>query len=856
MKITFLGASQEVGKSCFLVECEVKLLLDAGIMVNRNNETPHLANVKADALVISHAHLDHSGAAPMLFKHHPIPAFTTFPTLPLVSLLWADSEKIALLNKQTLPYSSREVERLLKNAVPLPYGSEYKFYEGTSFKLLDAGHILGSSQVLVRNEKTLLYTGDFKPEDTRLHSAAKPPEEEVDVLVTESTYGAREHPERKKLEDEFCDAVEQALEKDEPALLPCFAVGRAQEILMVLHAHRINADIYLDGMAKTVSSIMTDFPSYLKKPAALKNALERAKFIESREQRKSLTKRPCVIISSAGMCLHPDSIIQQADGACRRISEVQSEVYTANNGRVCTGNVSRLVVNPSPKELVEIRTQTTSLRGTPSHEFMVLEGLKTGWKRADALRKGDYVALAKKVPYEGTEQDLKISVLIKNEHDAKKARLPAKTSPELSQFLGYFIGDGDVKQNKIVRLTDKDVDNLKHYAILAEQVFGVKGVIETKERNRLLIYSSRIARFLEAIENARSPKRRVPEVIQKASMDSIAAFLRGLFDAEGTVSSSTNSSVAFYSSSRDIADTSQALLLRFGIRAENRVLTKRTGGKMFTGRMVRINNPRDLKNFAEKIGFSSNAKKKKLEDLLTRIGGGYSHAEMYSITRAELRAMAEVAAGRKRIPRVFAKKYELTSSCNKHCTRRVLEGVAKELSKLGIKKAEDLAAEINLLLESDIAFTKILDVKPSETDTASVFDLTLPATSNYIANGLIVHNCDGGPALSYLKKMNENGEGTVLLTGYQVEGSNGRALLDGKPVNFNGTKTRVNLPVKHFDFSAHASKTDLVEYAKTVNPSTIFCVHGDKEGCDSLVSALKAEGFKAKAPVLGERVEV
>lgn len=303
MKITFLGAAQQVGQSAFLVESSVNLMLDCGMKVHDANqsELPHLEKVKADALILSHAHLDHSGAAPALYKHHPIPAFATPPTLPLVSLLWEDSEKIAILNKSALPYNRSDVQRLTKHAMPMPYGTHYQFYEGTKFSFLDAGHILGSAQVLIENKKTLLYTGDFKSGPTRLHNGVQAPEVPVDAMIMESTYAGKEHTPRKELEKKFCEQVQDAIDHDMTVLVPAFAVGRAQEMLMVLQSGGINADIWMDGMAKTVTGIMMDFPDYVRNPKALKAAVQDCRLVETHEQRRAAARKPGVIISTSGM---------------------------------------------------------------------------------------------------------------------------------------------------------------------------------------------------------------------------------------------------------------------------------------------------------------------------------------------------------------------------------------------------------------------------------------------------------------------------------------------------------------------------------------------------------------------------
>lgn len=862
MKINFLGACQEVGKSSLLVQDgEVKVMLDAGSAVHgqvpsaQETATPTQAP-SPDAVVITHAHLDHCGGLPELYKHRPLHALATFPTIPLVNLLIEDSEKIALLKKKPLAYGRQEIKKMNSHFTALPYESQYEFYDKTTIQLNDAGHILGSAMVLLKNKKTMLYTGDFNTIRTKLHAPAQVPDEKIDALVIESTYALREHPERKKLEKDFSNEVKDALGEHQTVLIPAFAIGRTQELLTILSTNGVESDIYIDGMGRQVLEIMAEYSGYISEYKNLANAVQEAKIVSRNQDRKKALKRPSVIITTAGMCLHPDTFVQQADGVCKKISEVESEVYTVNNCKVVPGTVSRRVANPAPNKLLEIRTQSSSLKCTYEHEFMVLEGLKTKWKHASELKKGDYITAASYIPFKGTEQELKIKVSVKNQPNVKKAYLPEKTNPKMAQFLGYFTGDGHVKQHKLVYITDKDISNLKFYSALAKEVFGVAGVIQLNERNRLAIYSTLVAKFLEAVENRRSPKRRIPEFIQKSTEETASAFLRGLFDAEGTVSNSTNKSVSMYSSSTDIAAVTQALLLRFGIRSENREVIKHAGEKTFTGKMIRINNPHDLLKFAKKIGFSSEDKKKKLNHLLTIVGGGYSHAEIYPLKRRELYEMVKTALGLKKIPQVFGRKYELSSSCKKNCTRPVLEGVIKELLDLRKHGANALAAEIKNLLDSDLAFSKILGVKKIESDVDKVFDLTIPGTSNYIANGLVVHNCDGGPALSYLKEMQARQNGVIMLTGFQVPGTNGASLLKGEKLRLGGLQQKITLPVKQFDFSAHSGRKELFEFVKLVNPEKVYCMHGDQQSCLTFADELTQQGFVAKAPALGETYEV
>ena len=306
MKLNFLGACRQVGKSCILAQLgEVRLLLDCGLRVHTEHLAPALQQHKFDACVLSHAHLDHSGATPLAAREGKGPVFATFPTIPIAQLLLEDNEKVSLRNHRALPFKKQDVKRLHSKFFGLPYGLPYEFYDGTRFRFVDAGHIIGAAQVLVEHKnKRLLYSGDLNGGETRMHAAAKPPEdasEGVDALIVESTYANREHPPRDELERRFCNEVQRCIDDDCVALLPCFAVGRTQEILQVLHANRLRGDVFLQGMGATVSEISLDFPSYVKNAGMLNAALNRAKRIETREQRQRVVEKPCAIVATAGM---------------------------------------------------------------------------------------------------------------------------------------------------------------------------------------------------------------------------------------------------------------------------------------------------------------------------------------------------------------------------------------------------------------------------------------------------------------------------------------------------------------------------------------------------------------------------
>lgn len=305
VKVTFLGASREVGRSGFIVDSGDKLLLDYGVKFGPNNlaEYPLPVNTNLDAIILSHAHLDHSGYIPNLFLDSSTLTYLTPPTLGLSNLLWEDSLKIAGHNGTHAGFNQEEVFRLRRYCFQVGYKKKLNVTKDWTMEFLDAGHIPGSAltKLTYQKEKTFLYTGDLNPMETRLHIGTDLKVGHVDSVMIESTYGNRNHPPRRELEKVFFEEVQDIIDRGGWALIPAFAVGRGQEILMILDDFGIDADVYYDGMGKTAAQIMMDNPSYIKDPGALKKAMRKTIVIHSQKMRKDALKKPCVIVASAGM---------------------------------------------------------------------------------------------------------------------------------------------------------------------------------------------------------------------------------------------------------------------------------------------------------------------------------------------------------------------------------------------------------------------------------------------------------------------------------------------------------------------------------------------------------------------------
>lgn len=302
VKLHCLGASREVGRSAFILQTDARVLLDYGVKIFDEAGKPtyplRLEDVKLDAAFISHAHLDHSGFVPNIYKFAKIPWYATPPTYDIADILWKDTMKI---QTEGLPWGISHYKKALKYWHPFMYNHKLSMRE-TQYEFTDAGHIIGAAMIHVNYKgKRILYTGDFKSEKTRLHEGAKPIKENVDALIIESTYSDRDHPDRKGLEKQFVDEVKETINEGGTVLCPSFAVGRSQELIRIIRAHSRDVPVYLDGMAKGVAMVYLKYRKYLHEHERFSDDLDSVTFVESMTDRKAATEGGSVIISTAGM---------------------------------------------------------------------------------------------------------------------------------------------------------------------------------------------------------------------------------------------------------------------------------------------------------------------------------------------------------------------------------------------------------------------------------------------------------------------------------------------------------------------------------------------------------------------------
>ena len=326
-----LGGFGQVGRSCMLLATgESKILIDCGI--NPGARTPsesfprldwtNITLDDLDAVVIGHAHLDHTGFLPVLCKYgYKGPIYCTEPTLPMMNLIQLDAIKVASAQGRTPMYSDRDVKQIMRQAITLPYGTVTDISPDIKLVLANAGHILGSALChfhIGNGDHNFVYSGDIKFAKSILFEAASWNFPRVETLLIESTYGAKEdiQPSRQEVESAFINAINNTLTDGGKILIPIPAVGRAQEIMMVIDHYMksgemVEAPIFTEGMISEASSIHEAHPEYLARELRQKiletddNPFDSEYFtnVEHPDAREEPLRdgSPCIILATSGM---------------------------------------------------------------------------------------------------------------------------------------------------------------------------------------------------------------------------------------------------------------------------------------------------------------------------------------------------------------------------------------------------------------------------------------------------------------------------------------------------------------------------------------------------------------------------
>ncbi len=300
MQMRFLGACQEVGRSAVAVKgARSQILMDYGVMINHDVGFPvHVSPKDLDAVVLTHAHLDHSGLIPLFYVHSKLPVYAIEPTFKLTSVLVRDMIK---LSGYFLPYEYIDLETMMNHAVPVEYHSKFKVGD-SEVTMVNAGHIPGSAQIIVENDgRRVLYTGDYNLIPTHLVPGADREYKNLDAIVIESTYAMGDHPDRAESERNFVLACKEVVEGGGTVLVPAFGVGRSQEIICMLADHNFNHKVFVDGMALDAIRMLEQHPNSLKDEQLFRRAMREAEQIRNWNDRRRAARTEGVIVSPAGM---------------------------------------------------------------------------------------------------------------------------------------------------------------------------------------------------------------------------------------------------------------------------------------------------------------------------------------------------------------------------------------------------------------------------------------------------------------------------------------------------------------------------------------------------------------------------
>jgi KH/beta-lactamase-domain protein len=394
-----LGGVKQVGRSCFIVVTpESKVMLDCGINPGEMSGLDAYPRLDwfnfdfddLDAVVISHAHIDHQGFLPTLFKYgYRGPVYCTEPTLPLMTLLQNDSVKIADSNGTYLPFSGRDVNEVIKYCITLPYGKPTDISPDITITLNNAGHIMGSATVHlnISGAHNILYSGDYKYARTQLLDSAVSMYPRVETLITESTYGNSTDimPDQQLVYRTFAESINKTLTEGGKVLIPVPAVGRAQEIMLVMakemHDGRlIESPIYIEGMISEASAIHMSYAHYLGSDVRRSVSQGINPFLSEYFTVISGGKRdevlndesPAIVMATSGMLEGGPSVEyfkQLAPNPKNKIMFVSYQINGTLGRRVLDGAMSEVSMmdRTGKVKVVPVRCQTQKIDGFSGH---------------------------------------------------------------------------------------------------------------------------------------------------------------------------------------------------------------------------------------------------------------------------------------------------------------------------------------------------------------------------------------------------------------------------------------------------------------------------------------------------------
>ncbi|MCK4996942.1 beta-CASP ribonuclease aCPSF1 [Candidatus Pacearchaeota archaeon] len=390
IRITALGGGRQVGRSCFLLQTPIsRVLIDCGVDVSSSGkdkypylEAPELDLNTIDAVILSHAHLDHSGLIPYLYKMgYTGPVYMTAPTRDISALMALDFIGVAYKQASAPLFKSTDIRSMVKHSITLHYQEVTDITPDIRITMYNAGHTLGSAMIhfnIGNGLHNYVYSGDIKFGKSRCLESATSYFPRLETLQMEATYGGRDnnYPPRKESEEELLNFVNDVVTNGGKVLLPELGTGHAQEKMMILEDAMRNGKIpkipiYIDGMIWDINAIHTAYPDFLSNSLRANIFADKNPFVSeifkqvgsAQERKQVIEGGPCIVLATSGMLVGGASVeylrnwadshvnglclscYQPAGGLGRQLKEGAKEAKFDVNGRIETVPINLKFLN-------------------------------------------------------------------------------------------------------------------------------------------------------------------------------------------------------------------------------------------------------------------------------------------------------------------------------------------------------------------------------------------------------------------------------------------------------------------------------------------------------------------------------
>jgi len=335
VRLTFLGSAREVGRSCLLLQTPFsKVLLDCGINVAAHGkerfpyfDIPEFDIRQIDAVILSHAHLDHVGLLPYLYKMgYKGPVYMTYPTMDLAALICLDFIGVAYKQAATPLFSSKDIKEMVKHTVCLNFNEVTDIAPDIRITMYNSGHALGSAMVhfnIGNGLHNFLYSADYKYARTRLLDPAVNSFPRIETVLTEATYGGKANtlPPRIESEEKILEIINKTINRGGKVLIPELGLGRAQETMLIIEdaikqGKMKKIPVYIDGMIWDINAIHTAYPDFLSTHVRSSIFQDKNPFVSEifsrvgsqQERKKVIEGGPCVVLATSGMLVGGASV--------------------------------------------------------------------------------------------------------------------------------------------------------------------------------------------------------------------------------------------------------------------------------------------------------------------------------------------------------------------------------------------------------------------------------------------------------------------------------------------------------------------------------------------------------------------